>query len=132
MPTTEASVVMTTNWTCAWSLASLIPTLPDCNRRQLYILRTVLTATEPNLGPNRTRAAKGEGPDRDRFTRNNNHDGTAGELAADSLAAPPCPPTIHTGADNMERVPRLVTTLNRAGTQRLRHRQVVMLQAKTC
>ena len=130
MPTTEASVVMTTNWTCAWSLASLIPTLPDCNRQQLYILRTVLTATETNLGPNRTRAAKSEGPDRDRFIRNNNHDGTAGELAADSLAAPPSPPTIHTGADTIECVPRLFTSLNSAGNQRLQNRQVVMLQAE--
>ena len=130
MPTTDASGVMTTNWTCAWSLASLIPTLPDCNRQQLYILRTVLTATEPNLGPNRTRAAKGEGPDRDRFTRNNNHDGTAGELAADSLAAPPSPPTIHTGADTIECVPRLFTSHNSAGRQRLQNRQVVKLQTE--
>ena len=59
-------------------------------------LGTVLAATKPTLGPNRTRAAKVVGPDRHRRTPNNNHHGTPGEWAVDSLAAPPSHPTTHT------------------------------------
>ncbi len=52
-------------------------------------LGTLLAATQPTLGSNRTRAAKAVTPDRDRRTPINNHHGTPRERAVDSLADPP-------------------------------------------